>query len=45
MILIETEIGWEDEYGYLIGVKEEWDIINCGRHPNFRTHVFKELKG
>ena len=45
MKIIKNEIGWEDEYGNQLALNEKWAILNCCRKEEFKTPVWKELKG
>jgi len=44
MNLKENAIGWETEDGQTVAYKEEFSILNCCRHPNFRIPVFAQEK-
>ena len=44
MEIIENSIGWEDEFGFQIGYKEEFSFLNIGRSDKFKTPILKVRK-
>lgn len=44
MKIIENSIGWEDEYGNQIALKEEFSFLNCMRAEKYKTPIMKRIK-
>lgn len=38
----ENSIGWAFEDGMQVAYKEEFAFLNCCRHPDFKTPIWKK---